>query len=154
TGKMMGAAEFTTESLYHSDKMRYHNARLHGSGVVCGLKVSPHPSVDCQKRYVVVSPGSALDCCGREILLAQDEIVDVAQNRGVTKALADDRTPRRSRLHTLQLCIAYRDCPTEDVPVLYDECGCDDTKCAPNRILESFRFEVLIDPPLPDADLV
>src|SRR6185369_12753270 len=45
-------------------------------------------------------------------------------------------------------------CPTEDVPVLYDECGCDDTKCAPNRILESFRFDVLVDPPLAEADLI
>ena len=49
----------------------------------------------------------------------------------------------------LQLCLRYRECPTEEVPVLYDECGCDDTRCAPNRILESYSFDVLVDPPLP-----
>ena len=32
------------------------------------------------------------------------------------------------------------------IPVLYDECGCDDAKCAPNRILESWEFDVIIDP--------
>ncbi len=149
TGKMMGAAEFATETLYHSDKMRHHNARLHGSGAVCGLKVHEHPSTgDCQKRYVVVTPGSALDCCGREILVAQEEIVDVAEHRDVARLRGD------ARAHTLQVCVAFRECPTEEVPVLYDECGCDDTKCAPNRILESFRFDVLVDPPLPSADLV
>jgi hypothetical protein len=148
TGKMMGAAEFATETLYHSDKMRHHNARLHGSGAVCGLKARQHPSPECRTRYVVVSPGSALDCCGREILVTQEEIVDVGEHPGLAKLRGDNR------LHTLQLCVAFRDCPTEDVPVLYDECGCDDTKCAPNRILESFRFDVLVDPALPGADLL
>ena len=73
TGKMMGAAEFATETLYHADKMRHHNLRLHGTGTVCGLKVVPHPSVDCRTRYVMVEPGSALDCCGREILVTEPE---------------------------------------------------------------------------------
>ena len=46
--------------------------------------------------------------------------------------------------HTLQVCLRYRECPTEEIPVLYDECGCDDTKCAPNRILESYDVDVMI----------
>ena len=41
----------------------------------------------------------------------------------------------------------FRECPTEDIPVLYDDCGCDDTKCAPNRILESYEIGVMVDPP-------
>ncbi len=143
TGKMMGAVEFATETLYHGDKMRHHNLRLHGTGTVCGLRVHQHPSPDCRRRYVVVEPGSALDCCGHEILVAQPEIVDVAGNADVQQHAAD------ALLHTLQLCVRFRDCPTEDVPVLYDECGCDDTQCAPNRILESFAIDVLVDPPLP-----
>src|SRR5437763_14019551 len=94
TGKMMGAAEFATETQYHADKMRHHNARLHGAGAVCGLKVHQHPSAECRKRYVVASPGSALDCCGREILVVQEEIVDVAHHRDVSRLRGD-------RLHTL-----------------------------------------------------
>ncbi len=142
TGKMMGVGEFTTESLYHAEKMRHHNLRLHGWGVVCGLKVSQHPSVDCRNRYLVVDPGSALDCCGREILVTQQEYVDIGGHPGVLQAAADEF------LHTLEIAVCFKDCPTEDVPVLYDECGCDDTQCAPNRILESFEFEVRLDPPL------
>src|SRR2546430_10941131 len=78
TGKMMGVGEFATETLYHTEKMRHHNVRLHGFGVVCGLKVKQHPSLECRKRYVVVEPGSALDCCGHEILVPDEEIVEVA----------------------------------------------------------------------------
>lgn len=144
TGKMMGAAEFATETLYHADKMRHHNLRLHGTGTVCGLKVEQHPSADCRQRYVVVQPGSALDCCGREILVTEAEMLDVARHPAVLRAAGD------GLLHTLQVCIRFRDCPTEDVPVLYDECGCDDTQCAPNRILESFELDVLVDPPVSD----
>ena len=145
TGKLMGAADFIAESTYHSEKMRHHNVRLHGSGVTCGLKVHQHPSKDCQKRYVVVEPGSALDCCGHEILVPEEEIVDVAQHPTVRDKTND------GALHTLQVVACYRECPTEDVPVLYDECGCDDTQCAANRILESYAFDVLVDPPLSDG---
>ena len=51
--------------------------------------------------------------------------------------------------HVLQVCLRYRECPTEEIPVLYDECGCDDTRCAPNRILESYDVDVIVDPPTP-----
>lgn len=142
TGKMMGAGEFITESRYQAEKMRHHNLRLHGWGVVCGLRVRQHPSPDCRGRYVLVDPGSALDCCGHEILVARQEILDVGQHPLVKQKTAD------GLLHALQVAVCYRECPTEEVPVLYDECGCDDTQCAPNRILESFSYDVLVDPPL------
>jgi len=145
TGKLMGAADFIAESEFHGEKMRHHNLRLHGWGVICGLKVHQHPTDACRKRYVVVEPGSALDCCGHEILVPEAEIVDVAQHPTVREKTND------GALHTLQVVVCYKECPTEDVPVLYDECGCDDTQCAPNRILESYRFDVLVDPPIADG---
>ena len=145
TGKLMTAADFIDEQTYHSEKQRHHNARLHGSGVVCGLRVHEHPSADCRKRYVIVEPGSAIDCCGHEILIPDAEIVDVAQHPAVLEKTND------GALHTLQVVACYRECPTEEVPVLYDECGCDDTQCAANRILESYAFDILVDPPLTDG---
>lgn len=148
TGKMMGAAEFITETHYHAERMRHHNVRLHGWGVICGLKVHQHPSPDCRTRFVVVEPGSALDCCGHEILVPAAEIVEVAAFPQVHELKRD------AFVHTVQLCVRWRECPTEQVPVLYDECGCDDTRCAPNRILESYDFDVLVDPVLSLAQLV
>ncbi len=148
TGKMMGTAEFMAETHFHAEKLRHHNLRLHGWGVVCGLKVRQHPSPDCRTRYVVVEPGSALDCCGHEILVPHEEIVDIAGLPQVRQLARD------TLAHALQVCVRWRECPTEEVPVLYDECGCDDTRCAPNRILESYEFDVLVDPVLSLAELI
>ena len=76
---------------------------------------------------MIVEPGSALDCCGHEILVPDEEIVDSPPSRR-SRQLAKDDT---AALHTLQFCVRFRECPTEDVPVLYDECGCDDTNARP-----------------------
>ena len=145
TGKMMGAGEFQTEQDYHAEKMRHHNLRLHGWGVVCGLKVHQHPSMECHNRYVVIEPGSAIDCCGREIIVPHAEVLDVARHPAVERLREDPRA------HTLQITLCYRECPTEEVPVLYDDCGCDEARCAPNRVLESYAFDIRVDPPLSEA---
>lgn len=144
TGKMMGVPEFVTETAYHADRLRHHNARLHGWGVVCGLSVHEHGNAQCRNRFLVVEPGTALDCCGHEILVTEPEPVDVTTFPAVKKLAQASG----AALHALQLCIRFRECPTEDVPVLFDDCGCDDTQCLPNRILESYEFDVLVDPPL------
>lgn len=144
-GKLMDVADFDVEQQYLVDKLRRHHARLHGTGVVCGLHVHQHANPACRDRYVVVEPGSALDCCGNEILVVDPEMIDVLAYDAVQALI----TQPDGQDHVLQLCIRYRECPTEDVPVLYDECGCDDTRCAPNRILESYAFDVRVDPPLP-----
>jgi type II secretion system (T2SS) protein K len=144
TGKMMGAAEFIAESRYHQEKLRLHQVRLHGWGVVCGLDVVQHPNADCRRRYVVVKPGSAIDCCGHDILVPEEEVVDLLADKKVV-ALAKENP---ARLHALGICVKFEECTTENVPVLYDDCGCNDDSCAPNRILETYKFEVLVDPPL------
>jgi hypothetical protein len=149
-GKLMDVPDFDVEQAYVVEKFKRHHARLHGAGVVCGLEVVQHPNPACRDRYVIVRPGSALDCCGDEILVLDDETVDLqcfpaVKALSATPAAAGNASPA----HVLQLCIRYRECPTEEVPVLYDECGCDDTRCAPNRILETYEFDVLVDPVLP-----
>lgn len=155
TGKLLTERDFTDETHYHREKHRHHQLRLHGSGVVCGLLVGPHPNPACRDRYVVVTPGAAVDCCGNDILVAQEETLDVLAFPAVAALVraGDDG------LHTLQICVRFRECPTEEIPVLFDDCGCDDTQCAPNRILESYAFDVLVDPaepqppsPLPTCD--
>lgn len=141
-GKFMVARDFTDEQRYYVDKLRHHHARLHGWGVVCGLKVKQHPNEACRDRFVCIEPGSAIDCCGREILVTEEECLDLTTLPAI-KAL---REKNDEATHSLQICVRYRECPTEDVPVLYDECGCDETKCSPNRILESYEFDVIVDP--------
>lgn len=138
TGKLMLARDFVDEQRYVVERLRHHNQTLHGSGVVCGLKVVPHENPACRDRFLCVEPGSAIDCCGRDILLREKDCIDLFKVPAL-KALRDKKD---TTAHVLEVCIAYRECPTEDVPVLYDECGCDEDRCAPNRILESYELHV------------
>src|SRR6266436_8275412 len=76
TGKLLVERDFTDEQRYTLGKLRRHNQRLHGWGAVCGLKVEAHSNPACRNRFVLVEPGTAVDCCGREIVVAQEEIFD------------------------------------------------------------------------------
>jgi len=142
TGKLLLERDFTDEQQYVRDKIRHHNQRLHGTGVVCGLVLVQHPNEDCRTRFVRVTPGTAIDCCGNEILVVSEEDVELASLPGVAGI-----DPADEKLHELQVCLRFRECGNEPVPVLYDECGCDDDRCLPNRILESFEVDVVVDPP-------
>ena len=144
TGKLLVERDFTDETRFHMEKLRHHQQQLHGWGVVCGLKVKQHPNEKCRDRYVCIEPGSAVDCCGRDIIVLEEECIDISALPEI-KALKDSND---DKAHTLQICVRFRECPTEEIPVLYDDCGCDDTKCAPNRILESYDVGVLIDAPI------
>lgn len=152
TGKLMLERDFTEEQRYYIDKLRHHHQRLHGWGVVCGLQVKAHPNEECRDKFICIEPGTAIDCCGHEIVVRELDYVDI-RTLPALKALADQHD---TAAHTLQVCIRYRECPTEEIPVLYDECGCDDTRCAPNRILESYEIDVIdivVDPTTPEGPI-
>jgi DNA-binding beta-propeller fold protein YncE len=154
TGKLLVERDFTDEQRYLLGKLRRHNRYLHGYGVACGLAVGQHPNPACRDRFVVVTPGFAVDCCGREIVLGEEETVDLREL--IVDAWRRDHGPQAeldNQPHTVRLCVRYVECPTEDVPALFDECGCDSDGCRPNRILDSHRFEVVLDPPPASADL-
>src|ERR1044071_6018429 len=74
TGKLLVERDFTDEQRYLTGKDQRHNQTLHGFGVVCGLRVKEHPNPGCRNRYVVVEPGTAIDCCGREILVKREQV--------------------------------------------------------------------------------
>lgn len=152
TGKLLVERDFTDEQRYLLGKIRRHNQRLHGWGAVCGLKVKPHPT--CPDRYVIIEPGTAIDCCGREILVAKEEYFGFEAQflANWQKQNGPDAQPDPTAPHNLQICVSYRECGTEDIPALFDDCNCDATSCQPNRILESYNFDVLIDPKTTGSD--
>jgi hypothetical protein len=156
TGKLMLARDFVDEQHYVVEKLRHHNQHLHGTGVVCGLKVVQHETPACRDRFVCVEPGTAIDCCGRDIVLWDRDCLDLWALPEIKRLREANNTERRAGAEraegpVLQIRIRYRECPTEDIPVLYDECGCDDSRCAPNRILESYELGVLLIPKAPAA---
>lgn len=139
TGKLLVERDFTDEQRYHSGKQQRHNSNLHGAGCVCGLKVKQHPNTACQAQYVLIEPGTALDCCGHELLITHEEYFDFSAKIAAKKLQVSEDT-------TLQICLSYAECPTEQIPVLFDDCGGDDTASQPNRITESYSFDVRIAP--------
>lgn len=84
SGQLLQAEDLRDEQDYLLDRIRSHN-RLHGYGTVCGLAVAP---TDPPSGQVVVEPGVALDCCGREIVLEEEielsvtDLVSKARRRG------------------------------------------------------------------------
>ena len=148
TGKLLVERDFTDEQRYFLGKARRHNQALHGTGVACGLKVIEHPNPGCRAQYVLVEPGIAVDCCGREIVVQRQELFDVRaaflaawqQANGVNAA------PDTAE-HSVLVCIAYAECGTEEIPVLFDNCQAE--ACHPNRIADGWRLSVEIDPPPP-----
>ncbi len=147
TGKMLVERDFTDEQRYFMGKDRRHNQYLHGEGVTCGLKVKQHPNPDCRNHYVLVEPGVAIDCCGREIIIDAEQTVDL---RGLFDDWLSEQDADPDGVYDLQLVVCYRECEAEEVPALFCDSGCDDTATQPNRILESYRFglrvEMVADP--------
>jgi len=75
TGRLLTEQDFTGEQRYFRDKFRLHYRALHGCGVVCGLRVKPHPY--CPNLRLIVEPGIAIDECGYEIVVPSEVEIEL-----------------------------------------------------------------------------
>jgi hypothetical protein len=140
-------------------KNRFHNARLFGAGVVCGLLVECGP---CNSTKIVVQPGYALDCCGNDLVLTCEQTLDIAPmirelaaRKGkdctdpCTEAKAADTKANTTGTaagqgRTEHYCLYARYAERSDQPVAAYPVGqdCDAASCEPTRILEGIAFEL------------
>ena len=152
TGQFLTERDLKAEQGYQMGKHRQHNRYLHGYGAVCGLRVKEHPNPACRDRFVVLEPGLALDCHGREVMVPEAIYVDLQAALAAQKA--DPTLPADSKNLLISLC--YSECKTELVPALYADCGCNDTGCEASRIYEGFEVEakLVTDAQLPKSKLV
>jgi len=89
-GKLLTAEDLQAEQDYHRDRQRRHNLLLHGTGVVCGLRVG------VEEGGIAVSPGMALDSSGNEIIVDAPELVPFPPGRSpVSFAISLSETPVR-----------------------------------------------------------
>jgi hypothetical protein len=155
----MTARDFRDEQEYFLARRRLHLRALHGWGVVCGLEIEPHPDADCRAAgWVVVRPGIAVDCHGREVILTERTPVclpalmrdDAPHEEAPPGDGYDpngkpgqewDTTGRPDDDKDFLLGIRYAEVCVEPVPVLIDESGCRQ-RTTPNRVREqpAFRF--------------
>ena len=149
TGQFLAERDFRAEQEYQIGKHRQHNRYLHGYGTVCGLKIVEHPNPDCRDRFVILEPGLALDCCGREIVVKEKVYIDLIKLFAAQSIDLNNIKPEEQNHLLFSLC--YEECKTEFVPALYSECGCDEFGCDANRIVEGFEvhLQLLKDLPKP-----
>jgi len=132
-GKLMTVRDFEAEQCYNREHRHLHNQALHGQGAICGFAVEPKAGAGNQAK-LVVKPGMALDCCGRELILANDQEVDLKVFQEKIGAITAEKN--------LFLCIKYDECGREPVPALENASTCEEV-CEHNRISEKVAFDVL-----------
>lgn len=146
TGKFMTARDFQGEQDYFLSRHRLHNRLFHGWGIVCGLGVSPHPDPKCADRWVVVRSGIALDCCGRELILAKDIALELPLPPPMDPEEECGEEPELPA--PFLICLRYVEEEIEMVPAVYGE-DCNPEALEANRIRENVALDTM---PLEDVE--
>jgi hypothetical protein len=145
TGKYMTARDFAAEQEYFIGRHRLHNRLFHGWGIVCGLEVEHHSAPGCRERWVIVRAGIAIDCCGRELVLPEDTVVELPLPWEAPATAESCRVygappPEGSRYEPFLICLRYAEDPCESVPVLYGD-GCPPHQQEANRVREKVKID-------------
>ena len=142
-GKLMTVRDYFAEQCYFNEKRWLINRMVHGWGVVCGLDVKriPEDPDDHNKEYsdkkVKITEGLAIDCCGREILVCEDQYIDLEPE----KVECDQKKVKKEELKKLVICLEYNECKSESINIKPE--GCDQKeKYEYNRIRDSFKIRV------------
>ena len=128
-GKTLSARDLFVEQRYFNEKRWLINRTVIGWGVVCGLEVAVEG--DCLN----VTPGLALDCCGRELLVCERETVHV---QTLTEQLGGDAYAQGDGIRWV-LCLEYRECKTEPV-ALPPSCDQQERGREHNHIRDDYRL--------------
>jgi hypothetical protein len=141
-GQRLGVVDLADEQSYLVGKQRFHNQRLHGAGVLCGLRAERYPSSRNARptdptTLLRVRRGAALDACGREIVVGWDQCIDVAAWHAQHPTAGTGSTLR------LWVGLCYRECPSDPAPAPRDPCGCEAGGCEFARVREGFELKLL-----------
>ncbi len=124
-GKLLAADDLRQEQTYQRHKHAARTRAMHGNGTVCGLAVRP---TNPPSRDLVVEPGVAVDCCGREI------VVPSPQTLCLDEALAGGAVGQ------LVVTLRFAEVATAPAPVVTEPEAGDALE--PGSIRESFELEL------------
>ena len=141
-GMVLGVDDFDQEFTYLSERGQWLARDLSGYGTVSGLAVTIEDS-DKGKR-VAVSPGVAVSPRGQLIRVAPKQCAVL--NEWLKGAVRKD-IPAGTTTLPVYVVLCYRDCPTDEVPILGEPCRTEEESMAPSRIVDDFRLELRLDPP-------
>jgi len=142
-GHYLAANDLSTEQQYRVQRLRRHRRYLHGSGVVCGLRVVP--ARDPSRPWaIVVCPGYALGPWGDEIDVPSASPLDVREYLWMQPVVSSTTAPPP----IAYIGIRYREEVATLVPAGAAVCGCDDSASTPSRIRDGFQVSVLWQAPV------
>ena len=123
-GKLLTVNDFRMEQQYFVNKQRLANRLIHGEGVLCGLEVTQNKTTT---THLNISPGIALDFCGREIVL--DKVYDYDFPLNLP---ANAESPAK-------IYIKYDFCGLDPATNILRASNCKD-KCCYSTIEETYKF--------------
>jgi hypothetical protein len=136
-GMLLTDDHLRDEQAYHRESLKRLNRYLWGSGIVCGLDVTPIGGL-CIK----VNAGFALDCGGNAIEVCKPITIDLAAE--CKKVYPGSCMPQNADPITRHLVIRYAEVAADPQPVLTDDedCAGQSQKCQPSRTREGFCLEL------------
>jgi hypothetical protein len=145
-GLVLGVDEFDQEQFYLMERDQLQNRALHGYGTIWGLNVSVCGSPEDPE--VMVSPGLALDTCGRMINVptAQCAHLNAWLTKNKDSVMNYIGSPPGSL--TVYVVLRYKECETDTVPIPGEPCRSQEDIMAPSRISDYFDLSLQLEPPL------
>jgi hypothetical protein len=145
-GMLLGVPDFEVLMGNARGKLRLHQAWQHGPGVIWGYPVA----VRGETAEVVVGPGLAIDGLGREVSLAVEYCVDVAQWLEEHLDEVQPVVDGDARVFNAQVILRYRACLARPVPAMSAGCDAASSGTAYSRVLET--GELILRPYPNDAE--
>ena len=133
-GKLMTVRDFFAEQTYFNEKRWLLNRMVTGWGVVCGLDVC------VRGECIAISPGLAIDCCGRELLVCDEYLERVPES---------DSKGGYGRSETYLICLEFEECFLE--PIKPKRVCTEQEQEEFNRVRDGFCVR-LVRPDLVDLD--
>jgi hypothetical protein len=130
--KLMEVRHWTAEQAYHRNARELVTRLGTGSGVLCGLEVTP-----TDLGTLVISAGVATDGYGRLVVVPEDLEVDPSRVSGPHGGAASEAVT--DGVVTVSVC--YRECGADPVTIATESCN-DDVRTVPSMIRESFCVTV------------
>jgi hypothetical protein len=134
TGKMMGVAQFEREQRYGLGQRWLINRMTIGAGILCGLDAA----LTADGKRISVAPGVAVDCFGREIVVALPREYDPFAAPGGDCGCGGAAAVAAPGDYLV--CLSYRECETDDQPAEpADDCGAG-PDCQPDTTVETYAL--------------
>ncbi len=148
-GHLLTDADLSKEQQYVVEKHKLYNRALHGSGVVCGLRLT----CDDQCGGILIDKGFAIDDCGNDLVVCDPLRFDVLaklKEKGYLlvgepcdPCKPEEEQPDCDYPQCFYVTFCYQEEPGDFTTPFVLGCGPSLTECEPTRIREGVWFDVL-----------